>query len=109
VVPESELKSYGPLNLYALNTRGLYRTNGEGTWQLVREFDPISLTRVLSAADRMPDERIAYVLWLLDPTLRTERDQYSERWAWELITESEGVPIASTFHPPTRRGRRSRG
>ena len=69
----------------------------------------ISHARVQLAAERMPDERTAYVLWLLDPTLRNERDQYSERWAWELITESEGTPIISTFHPSSsRRGRKSR-
>jgi hypothetical protein len=96
-------KPCGRLKLYALHESGLHRTDGVGGWQLVREFDPISLTRVLSAADRMAEERIAYVLWLLDHTLRNERDQHSERWAWELITESEGTPIVSTFHPSTRR------
>jgi hypothetical protein len=43
--------------------------------QLVREFDPISMARMLTAAVRMPDELIAYVLWLLDTTLRNDRDQ----------------------------------
>lgn len=46
-------KPYGPLKLYALSERGLHRTDGAGGWQLVRVFDPISLARVLSAADRM--------------------------------------------------------
>lgn len=102
-------KPYGHLKLYALSARGLHRTNGAGGWQLVREFDPLTLSRVLGAAARMPTERIAYALWLLDSTLRNERDQYSERWAWELITESEGVPIVSTFNSsPRRRGRGSR-
>jgi hypothetical protein len=91
------------LKLYALSDCGLHRTDGDGSWQLVREFDPISHARVLTAAEQMPDERIAYVLWLLDPTLRNDRDQHSERWAWELITESEGVPIVNTFNPPVRR------
>jgi hypothetical protein len=96
-------KPYGLLRLYALSESGLHRTDGAGGWQLVREFDPISHARVLTAADRMPDERTAYVLWLLDTTVRNERDQHSERWAWELITESEGVPIVSTFNRPVRR------
>jgi hypothetical protein len=97
------------LKLYALSGSGLHRTSGDGGWQLVREFDPISHARVLTAAERMPDERTAYVLWLLDPTLRNDRDQYSERWAWEQITESEGTPIVGTFNPPSaRRGRKSR-
>ena len=96
-------KPYGSLKLYALSALGLHRTTGDGSWQLVREFDPVSLARVLTAAERMPDERTAYVLWLLDPTVRNERDQHSERWAWELITESEGVAIVSTFNRPVRR------
>jgi hypothetical protein len=100
-------KPYGRLKLYALSSRGLHRTTGANGWQLVREFDPISLVRVLEAAERMPEERMGYVLWLLDSTLRNERDRYSERWAWELITESEGVPIVSTFNRPPRR--RARG
>lgn len=67
-------KPYGRLKLYALSASGLHRTTGDGSgWQLVREFDPISHARVLTAAERMPDERTAYVLWLLDPTLRNER------------------------------------
>lgn len=102
------LKPYGPLKLYALNMCGLHRTDGAGSWQLVREFDPISQARVLAAAERMPDERAAYVLWLLDPSVRNDRDQHSERWAWELITESEGTPIVGTFSPPRRRSRKSR-
>ena len=108
--PPSTPKPYGRLKLYALSASGLHRTTGDGDgWQLVREFDPISHARVQLAAERMPDERTAYVLWLLDPTLRNERDQYSERWAWELITESEGTAIVSTFSPPpSRRGRKSR-
>jgi hypothetical protein len=88
-------KPYGPLKLYALNMCGLHRTDGAGSWQLVREFDPISHARVLAAAERMPDERAAYVL-------------HSERWAWELITESEGTPIIGTFSPSRRRRGKSR-
>lgn len=104
---EPDPKPYGRLKLYALSPLGLHRTTDDGAWQLVREFDPISLARVLRASGCMADERFAYVLWLLDPALRTERDQYSERWAWELITESEGTAIVGTFNPrPTRRSRR---
>jgi len=44
---------------------------------LVSELDPISHARVLTAAERMPDERAAYVVWLLDPMVRTDRDKHS--------------------------------
>lgn len=73
--------------------RSVWGGGSRPLWQLVREFDPTSHARVLTAAERMQDERTAYVLWLLDPSVRNDRDQYSGRWAWEQITESEGTPI----------------
>jgi hypothetical protein len=97
---EIALKIYGPFRLYALGDRGLYRTrSGEGSgWQLVREFDPLNLARIRAAAERMPDERVGYALWLLDASVRTERDRHSESWGWELILEAEGAPIVRTFN-----------
>lgn len=109
----AEVTPYGPLRLYGLSSRGLHRVgirrakedrwSDDPSWQLVREFDPMTLARVQAAAARMNPDRAGYTLWLLDRSVRTARDQRSERWAWELIIESEGTPIESTFHQQHRR------
>jgi hypothetical protein len=80
------MTSYGH---YALRDREILFRLPDGSWKVVRELDEAEAGRLARACQKLPEKRATYLLALLDPGRRTPGDP-AERWAWEIVGETEG-------------------